>query len=786
MDSIKKTITAYLTERETSSDLAAIRNELTDAPAKKVYKALIELALAGDLVIDKDGIRLPGEKERGTVLGAPRVLPERFYEGLEHLTNEPLIGASMGAVIEQLNLPEPIMQRLRMAHINDIPTLTSMSEEQLLSIRGIGIGKVEKIKAALAEYDPEATLREEEPSEPATVTLNEWVTSLPDNRRQAMQGRLAGETLQVVGDRMDVTRERVRQIEKATLKKRPPLVEDVYRMPFDTYAFDEESFCAATGESAEVFNYLDLTSNSKRAERKPLSAIVDDGAVDESIRKAVVDGAVDTEVIFEGDQRILKDKRSIIAYLLAAKHGEEPVAVTDLLAEYEGFLREHGIAMEGRLDPTSLRAFGACVERYDITLPTQGVDGSTSGWIRAFDPAVDLDPLREALEQATAKNIECSAELLMREGPIADAARDAGIRNGTELHAVIARYLDGIEGLELGRSPMFTLGSASRDEQIFSLIKEMSPAGARELAAEYENRYGMCADTFAGTCLRGFESYLADGVYRYVQRDLSAVEENFVGRYLNERGGYAPFDELKDALLQAFPEEASALPGESLVKAGFRIVDNLVATADVDLPQAFEALIGGVDYFDDEENGFGGDIMRNTEFRGVLNKLLRAYEVVEYEPGFFLNVRTLARLDPGFTSADLADYTDKVIDFIEPGVPYSLKSLHEAGFAHKLETLRDEVGMGDRFFESVLSQGYVGGRLKRTNIEGVMLFCKTPGWFSSADVVERMVAQKGAMAVADLRAALKEEHGVDIPLAKLRSIVKRADLQLEDDIVRAR
>ncbi len=64
-----------------------------------------------------------------------------------------------------------------------------------------------------------------------------------------------------------------------------------------------------------------------------------------------------------------------------------------------------------------------------------------------------------------------------------------------------------------------------------------------------------------------------------------------------------------------------------------------------------------------------------------------------------------------------------------------------------------------------------------------MLFCKTPGWFSSVDVVERAIVQNGAMSIAELWAALSEEYGVDIPPAKLRSIVKRASLRLEDDIV---
>lgn len=785
MTNVSEKITAFVSEQGTVESLSALREGLRGISAKRVYKALVELSLSGELSIDKRGIRPSSTQDKGdTGYASHHAIPHTLHQSLGHPHNKPTEPARDSAPVEALNLPEHITRRLLMARISDVTALASMSESDLLSIRGIGLGKVEKIKSALAEFDPEFTLKPDgqgpAPADP--IPLQEWVESLPDRKRTAVTGRLAGKTLQAVASEMGITRERVRQLVDAALKRRPPMMEDSRRSMFDAYAFDEKSFCTATGEGPEAFHYLALTSENRPDDRKPLSAIVDDPTADEAIRKAVIDGAVDTEVIFEGNRRIPKDKRSIVKHLLETKHGEEPVLVADLLQEYENFLSERSISPEGRLNPTNLRAFDSCIERYGIALPTQGPDGSASGWVRAFDSEVDLEPLRDALGRETNRNIECSAELLMREGPVAESARRAGIRNGTELHVVIGRYLDGIDGIKLGRSPMLTLGSASRDEQILALIKEMSPVDVRELAAEYDARYGMRADSFAGTCLRGFESYLVDGRYRYMERDLSAPEKNFVTQYLENRAGYAPFEELKAAFFAAFPEEAASLPGESLAKAGFRIADNLVVLAAINLPHAFEVLISEADYFDDEENGFGGDIMRNLEFRSVLNKMLRNYEVVEYEPGFFLNARTLGEAGPGFTSADLGDYTDKVIDFVVPNVPYSLQSLHRAGFSHRIEALRKEVSMGDRFFESVLSQGYVGSRPSRTDIESVIIFCKPSAGPPPVDVVKYAFAKKALSRLAPLGISWKTNTGVNIPKTKLRSIVMRANLCPESDI----
>lgn len=65
----------------------------------------------------------------------------------------------------------------------------------------------------------------------AVAILREAVKQLPERRRLVMEGRMAGKTLEQVGDDMGITKERVRQLESNAIAQLRglviPLVDDL-------------------------------------------------------------------------------------------------------------------------------------------------------------------------------------------------------------------------------------------------------------------------------------------------------------------------------------------------------------------------------------------------------------------------------------------------------------------------------------------------------------------------------------------------------------------------------
>lgn len=68
------------------------------------------------------------------------------------------------------------------------------------------------------------------------LTALEYATYLPKSQDCAvLTGRLYGQTLEEIGNKLNLTRERIRQIEAKCIRKAPPLSEDLYALVFQKY-----------------------------------------------------------------------------------------------------------------------------------------------------------------------------------------------------------------------------------------------------------------------------------------------------------------------------------------------------------------------------------------------------------------------------------------------------------------------------------------------------------------------------------------------------------------------
>ena len=85
-----------------------------------------------------------------------------------------------------------------------------------------------------------------------------YLSGLPDEKnREIVIQRLSGETLEEIGARFGLTRERVRQICKKTCIRHKRMEEDQYRYPFETYEVDEKSFLAIFHVPVTTYHYLE-------------------------------------------------------------------------------------------------------------------------------------------------------------------------------------------------------------------------------------------------------------------------------------------------------------------------------------------------------------------------------------------------------------------------------------------------------------------------------------------------------------------------------------------------
>lgn len=617
------------------------------------------------------------------------------------------------------------------------------------------------------------------------LTLEGWADTLKENQSQALALRLQGMTLEEVGNELGVTRERIRQITTKALDKRPALSEDKYRYLFDGYQMTKEQFCAITGEPGEVYEYLDLTKE-KGLHRRPLEEAMDDEALDDAV-KSGIRGVLDEGFAYIDGERVALRRKPVIEALLRKHAQDAPISLDELMSLYRAFADEHGMSDSEVFEGSGQRAMKANLDRWGFSLRAaspKGEDGIRRD-IRYYDwSAWDFGPLRAAVEAFAVSHdgVECSAALLMRDAEVRGAAEEVCLSNEYELHCAMSRVMAQDDFLTLGKRPMVQFGEADRGRQVLDLIRELGPIDGRQLAGAYEERYGVAAPTVQGSFLKEFAAYETDGVYAIEDVELTGPQRDFLGALLRGRP-YTSLMDVRERLRTAFPDASGApLSERTLEPLGYTVVGSLIVRRDADLPRIFGEIMDSRDVFSVEDADLGPDVMRSDAFKSELNKRIRAFQVVEYKPDHFVRAAALARAAVSVGPDDLRSFVDAAIEFMEPGHPYSVKSLRAAGFDHPLFNLSDTFDIaGDYFFGALIATGYVGSRIKLTPCNGVYFFCKKSGSLSMPDVVEYEVSLLPELTETALQEHLRNEHGVEAPMPLLRSLVNRAGVTLGRD-----
>lgn len=618
-------------------------------------------------------------------------------------------------------------------------------------------------------------------------SISDWVESSIENRmiRTILKMFLRGSTLEACGKEVGLTRERVRQIVSKRLLAAPSVEENRYRYFYEIYRPSKAEFLALTGQPMSTYVYLHTTAAPKQQNSRTLS----DALTDEHVPQQVRDGIrrfLDKDFVYEDGYRIHIDRVSIINHIAMRHASSRLIKVQRLKELYDQFLDDHGLSQTKPLPFGSMHNFEAYIDRCEMILKLpHSAEEKYGGSVRYYDsPAMDFEPLIDLINFGELGDVECSTAMLMHLEGFPEVLEDLDIRNEYELHYVLSRYCPKLGKVSFGRSPIITFGKGSRDTQVLELIKELSPVSASDLAEAYSKRYGVDTLTFKGSFLAGFDIYLKNGKYVYNSQGLDGEQSAFIAEQLGESNrGYLSTALLKARFAARFPDASTSLiNGESISAFGFHPSAGLLFRNGINERKLFGDLLDSKQRFSIDDEGFGKDVFDNPSFRAELAIRVRACKLVEFEKNSFLSSRILSSIDIDIDETDLKDYVDCAIEFMAADRPYTVQRLRSEGFSHKVDVLRDEFGLEDFFFASLLATGTVGGRLKMTTIGEATVFCKTFYGYSAPVLVEQIIGEDGAMEIDDLIYLLEDDYDIHESATVLRSIVKRSDLYFNETL----
>ena len=615
---------------------------------------------------------------------------------------------------------------------------------------------------------------------PLYPSLEQWIETLEPRQQEILSARLSGKTLEECGYMFGVTRERIRQICAKIIKKKPVIQEDKWREFYETYQTGKETFCQVTGEPPSTY-YLFHVSGVKKGS-KPLSEAPDDPNAPEGV-KAAIERMERKKYIPIGGEKVRHDKRSIIQALVRAYASDQAIGLEELYDLYVKTLEEEGLAEDPVLDPTNRRAFGAILDRIDSIInaphPASVNDGRGIRYYESED--MDFQRLANAIAQGPLRNIECSTALIVRDARYSNILEEFDIRDEYELHNVLKRFCQSAKGFTLGRTPNITIGRATRKQQVLGLIQDMEGADKDELAAEYELRYGVVATTFLANYLKDFGAYERNGKYTCSSAKLTQAQREFVKSQF--KGDYMSLALIRSRFGNRFPgSDSHAVNATNLCSSGLTVHEALLVKKSANLRLVFRQLIGSRSRFSLHDEGFGPDVVSDSVFQSELRQAVGRFDVVEYEKDRFVSFDALRASCSWLERSMLQGYADAACKFFPRETPFNVMRLSKHGFTNELDRLREELGLGNYLFDSLIATNYMGGKVKKTSVVEMPVFCVTYSSFAATDLIESIVSGSEGIEIDDIIDFLKDEYGIATTPYFLRGILARSDIYYHEGL----
>lgn len=299
------------------------------------------------------------------------------------------------------------------------------------------------------------------------VSVVEYAAKTPDERgRDFALSYLRGETLEMIGARYQLTRERVRQVLTGRILSCPAYREDRFRYLFDTYVFRDRygnsEFEQATGEPHSTHRYLALVSKKMQTEKNAEWAdLVRDMRVPEAIRQRVQEMIARETIPMADGTKLRRRKSDFVQYYLKT-WCRDAVREDVFHARYTAFVA----GLEGLTDAEREKLYLG--ERSMLNLRQRHpILCSQHTKFRYFDyDAYDFKAFEAAIDWARYKGGRTSTRTMYAD--YAALMREYDIRDADELHNMIRRLKE-VYGLcsevtRVCRMPYVVIGTVAEGE----------------------------------------------------------------------------------------------------------------------------------------------------------------------------------------------------------------------------------------------------------------------------------------------------------------------------------
>lgn len=569
--------------------------------------------------------------------------------------------------------------------------------------------------------------------------------------REILQMRLQGITLEEIGQKFSLTRERVRQI----IKKKAGDVriqyakatgdrwfdEDYYWYFYETYTFDRREASPWLGIPETVWAYLDMM-DVKQGKKELESALDDSENLEIGLRLKVKNYLNRNKIFVDGIW--VEKKRSELEPIVAKKFCRTDLSFDQFAAAFNHFLEEEEIPYDEDLYYTE----AVIRTRKNRLAEARFILWKQNEMLRYYDvDSRDYTELLETLKLDTYENVEYSTLKFIREYP--QLMKKYDIRDQYELHNLLRKIVPegSFHDFHCGRMPEIKFGTFDRDAAILDILIDMAPVSPQDLAERVSDEYGYDPTVVWANYFQSFNVYYHDGIYSINQKVMRA--DRMEALHCKLPGDFYYIDEIRKTYAQLYPDaDLEEINPYNLKTMGFIVLSRYVLQHYPSLEAYCEHLLTREDIVDLKT--LRQRFTYVPVFSQTLMELKRNLEIIEFEPGQIMNFQKLARA--GISKEDIRDFCDAVYNFVPDDSYFSTQSLKADGFESELYDL----GFSDWFYGNLL---LADDRFSYTNTFGNIVLYKGRKEITIQSFLVDRIGSHGWIDTYDLMTELESRFG---------------------------
>lgn len=565
------------------------------------------------------------------------------------------------------------------------------------------------------------------------ITLSDYLETNFKDKDIIIQ-RLNGKTLEEIGKKYNVSRERIRQRQMVVLKKAPEIYEiNKYKDIFEEYSFSKNEFTIMFNVDSKVYELLMLVL--KKGKKDTGEYILKSDKILGSKKEKYLEKHKYYLTRFGEFKRI--NKQEFFEEILY-KYKERSFDSDVFLEIYNAEAKKYPHL---NLEVNNLRSLEGIATRSLFTISTLGRA------FRYFDmsPTADDDLLKDLIN-----NLDdgCySMNKIMNENKVIINHLD--IQDEYELHNFYKKRADLLDSnINITRSPEFTVGDINKKDFIKEFIIEFSEQPVNSLVDYLYDEYGFRKNTMLSYITSNFKEYVNKDRIVYVSDDSHQNVEIDLASII-----YEPVY-LKSEVVKQLKTIDLKLNTVMLSRLGYYMTGNIIFKKKFgNVSRALSSIIGSEDIW---RRGTS-PLEQSNEMTMHLSSLERKRKFVVLDENIYAKTSFLDRSGIGIDL--LESYIKSIYHFLPEKHYFSLQSLELNNFKHTLI----DFGFEPIFYERLISTSDLFNPVNRNS---PVLFAKgveTPVTLSKFFRSE-LESNSNGIDIYDLKDSIKEKYKIEFDI----------------------